>query len=82
MKSNIFFEAMVKRHKLQFVYGFDTVTLEPYYLSTTKKGKKVIYGRVNNSNEIRMFEYEKIVNIKVLKHTKFSPIIPIYYSMN
>ncbi len=82
MKSEIFFEAIVKRHKLQFLYGFDVVTLEPYYLSSTRDGKKVVFGRVNNLNEIRMFEYDKIVNIKVLKNTRFTPIIPIYYSMN
>ncbi len=82
MKTDIFFEAIVKRHKLQFVYGMDVITLEPYYLSSTYDGKRVVYGRVNNSNEIRMFEYSKIVNIKILKNTKFAPIIPIYYSMN
>ncbi len=82
MKGEILFEAMVKRHKLQFAYGTDVVTLEPYYLSTMSNGKKVVFGRVNNTNEIRMFEYDKIANVKVLRHSRFAPIIPIYYSMN
>jgi hypothetical protein len=82
MKSEIFFEAIKQRNKLQFVYGLRTITIEPYYLTITKDGKKVVYGRVNNSPEIRMFEYDKIANIKILRHTKFSPLIPIYYSMN
>jgi len=82
MKTDIFLEAMLKRKKLQFLYGLDEVTLDPYYISTNKDGKKVIYGRVNNSPIIRMFEFEKIANIKILPHTKFTPIIPIYYSLN
>jgi hypothetical protein len=51
--------------------------VEPYYLSKNKNGNKVIYGRVNSSNEIKMFEFNKIFNIKILFNTKFSPIIPI-----
>lgn len=82
MKSDIFHEAMMNRNKLEFLYGMDRITLEPYYITRNRYGKKVIFGRVNNSHEIRMFEYDKIVNIRVLKHTKFSPLIPIYYSMN
>ncbi len=82
MKTDIFFEAMIKRKKLEFFYGLDKVTLDPYYISTNRDGKKVIYGRVNNSPVIRMFEYEKIANIRILQNSKFTPIIPIYYSMN
>jgi len=82
MKTDIFFEAMIKRKKLQFLYGLDRVTLDPYYIGADRNGKKVIYGRVNNSTVIRKFEYEKIANIKILHNTKFTPIIPIYYSMN
>ncbi len=82
MKTDIFHEAMSNRNKLEFLYGLDRITLEPYYISRNREGKKVIFGRVNNSHEIRMFEYDKIVNIKILKNTKFFPLIPIYYSMN
>ncbi|RMD49829.1 MAG: hypothetical protein D6830_04065 [Ignavibacteria bacterium] len=82
MKSDIFEEAMHNRNRLEFLYGFDRVTLEPYYISKNREGKKVIFGRVNNSHEIKMFEFDKIVNIRVLKNSKYTPIIPIYYSMN
>ena len=56
--------------------------MEPYYLAINKNGEKVIYGRVNNSHNIKMFEFNKIFNIKVLEQTKFSPIIPILPILN
>jgi hypothetical protein len=81
MKTDIFHEAMSNRNKLEFLYGLDRITLEPYYISRNREGKKVIFGRVNNSHEIRMFEYDKIVNITILQNSKFFPLIPIYFSM-
>jgi hypothetical protein len=51
--------------------------LEPYYIGKNKTGRKVIYGKVNGSNTIKGFEYEKISNIKILGSERFSPIIPI-----
>jgi hypothetical protein len=77
MKSEIFFRAIKNRNRLKFLYGFSEVILEPYYITMNKMGKKVIFGRINNSPEVRMFEYEKIYNLRVLEMSKFSPIIPI-----
>ena len=77
MKSNIFSSAINERRKLRFLYDMDEVVLEPYYIARNKTGKKVIYGRVNNSSMVKMFEYDKIFNIRVLQISKFSPIIPI-----
>lgn len=77
MKTEIFQSAIGKRNKLRFLYGVDEVTVEPYCISFNKSGGKVLYGRVNGSNEIRKFEYKSICNIKVLDFNKFSPIIPI-----
>jgi hypothetical protein len=77
MKSEIFTSAITRRNKIRFVYGTDEILIEPYYLSKEKNGKKVIYGRMCNTNEIKKFEYNKIANIKILKDKKFSPIIPI-----
>ena len=81
MKTDIFNSAITRRNKLRFLYGLSEIELEPYYLSKNKTGKKVIYGRVNNSNEVKMFEYDRIFNIKVLRN-RFSPIIPILTSLN
>ena len=81
MKTDIFNSAITRRNKLRFLYGLSEIELEPYYISKNKTGKKVIYGRVNNSNEVKMFEYDRIFNIKVL-HNRFSPIIPILASLN
>ncbi|MBU0558658.1 MAG: hypothetical protein KJ799_04180 [Bacteroidetes bacterium] len=77
MKSNIFLAAISNRYKLKFLYNLNEIELDPYFIANNKCGKKVIYGRVNNSFEVKMFEYDKILNIKVLDYSKFSPIIPL-----
>jgi hypothetical protein len=82
MKSEIFNTAILRRQKLKFLYNLNNVELEPYFLAINKYGEKVIYGRVNNSSKIKMFEFNRIFNIKVLEHTKFSPIIPILPILN
>jgi len=77
MKTDIFSTAITNRKKIKFLYSFNPIELEPYYLSINKGGSKVIYGRVNSSSQVKMFEFNKIFNIKVLNNSKFSPIIPI-----
>ncbi len=77
MKSEIFACAIHNRNKIRFLYGLNEVMLDPYYISREINGRKVIYGRLFNSSEIRKFEFKKIANIKVLENKKFSPIIPI-----
>lgn len=77
MKTDIFIRAITKRNNLQFLYGLQEVNLEPYYISKNRSGKKVIYGRLRNSNEIRKFEYNKIANIRIIESLRFSPRIPI-----
>ncbi len=77
MKTNLFASAITNRNKLRFLYNLDEIVLEPYYITTNKLGDKVVYGRISSSNEVKMFRYNKIYNIKVLNSTKFSPIIPI-----
>ncbi len=77
MKSEIFSNAIRCRRKLRFLYGLDEIIIEPYYISRDRHGKKVLFGRKNNSSEVSIFEYAKIFNIRVLGTTRFSPIIPI-----
>ncbi len=77
MKTEIFSLAILHRNKVSFLYGMNEVLLDPYYISMERTGRKVIYGRIYNSCEVKKFEYNKIANIKVLKNIKFSPIIPI-----
>jgi hypothetical protein len=75
MKTQIFSKAISKRNQIKFLYGFDEVVLEPYYIAKDKLGKKVLYGRVTNSFEIKKFEYSLIANIKVFSNKRFSPRI-------
>jgi hypothetical protein len=77
MKTDIFIQAIRSRKNLQFLYGLQMVSLEPYYITKNRTGKKVIYGRIRNSSEIRKFEYEKIANIRIIESFRFSPRIPI-----
>jgi hypothetical protein len=77
MKTDIFIQAIRNRNNLQFLYGLQEVNLEPYYISRSRAGKKVIYGRLRNSNEIKKFEYNKIANIRIIESFRFSPRIPI-----
>jgi len=77
MKTSIFINAIKNRSNLRFLYGVKEYHIEPYYITRERSGKKVIYGRVKRTNEVKKFEYEKIANIRILNHTKFSPIIPI-----
>ncbi len=77
MKSIFFTSAIINRNRVKFLYGLNEVTLEPYYICRNKTGKKVLYGKLNGSNQIKSFEYEKISNIKILGFERFSPIIPI-----
>ncbi len=82
MKSNIFNHAINNRNRVKFLYDLEELTLDPYLIAKNRFGKKVIYGRVNNSNIIKMFEYDKILNIKILNDFRFSPIIPLMQSLN
>lgn len=75
MKTQIFSEAIIKRNQIKFLYGFNEVVLEPYYITKDKLGRKVIYGRVASSSEIKKFEYSQISNIKVFNNKRFSPRI-------
>lgn len=77
MKSEIIFNAIKNRKKLKFIYGFKEIIIEPYFVAVNRQGKKIIFGRINNSPEVKMFAYENIYNLHVLEFSKFSPIIPL-----
>ena len=77
MKTDIFLRAIRNRQNLKFLYGLHEIMIEPYYVTRSKEGKKVIYGRLKSTNEIRKFDYDKIANIKIIESYKFSPLIPI-----
>ena len=77
MKTEIFSKAILNRNRIQILYDFEENVFEPYYLSLDGNGEKVVFGRLNHSQEVKMIEYKKIMNIKVLDYSHFSPIIPI-----
>jgi len=77
MKTDIFSAAITNRSNLRFLYNLQEILIEPYYITRERSGKKVIYGRVKRTNEVRKFKYEKISNIRVLNNLRFSPVIPI-----
>ena len=77
MKTDLFSAAIYSRSNLRFLYDLQEILIEPYYITRERSGKKVIYGKVKKTNEVRKFEYEKISNIRVLNNFRFSPVIPI-----
>jgi hypothetical protein len=77
MKSDLFLSAISKRKKVQFLYGIMEIIIDPYYITRNSVGKKIVYGKLNYSSEIRAFEYDKITNLKIIEYSQFSPIIPI-----
>ena len=77
MKSLLFSTAIINRLKVSFIFSSELISLEPYYISKNKKGEKVVFGRIYNRNEIRVFEYNKIFNLRLLDQNRFSPLIPI-----
>ena len=77
MKTDIFSAAIQNRSNLRFLYDLQEILIEPYYITMERSGKKVIYGRLKKTNEVRKFEYERIMNIRVLNNFRFSPVIPI-----
>jgi hypothetical protein len=79
MKTDIFIQAIRNRKNLQFLYGLQEVNLEPYYISKNTFGRKVIYGRLRSTNEIKKFEYNRISNIRIIESFRFSPLIPINF---
>jgi hypothetical protein len=77
MKSEIFSRAIHFRNAIRFLYCMSEIVVEPYFICCERTGKKYLYGRVPSSNQVKKFEFSSIVNIKVLKDRKFSPLIPI-----
>ncbi|GJQ61950.1 MAG: hypothetical protein SCALA702_10030 [Melioribacteraceae bacterium] len=77
MKTELFSSAITNRYPLTFLYDLQPITFEPYLIARNRTGKKVIYGRESNSNAIKVFEFDKIYNIKINFSHRFSPIIPI-----
>lgn len=82
MKTEIFAQAILNRFRLCFLYENKNITMDPYLIAHNRNGKKVVFGRINRTNEIRQFEYDKIFNIKTIDHSQFSPIIPILPRIN
>lgn len=77
MKTEIFLSAIKNRNNLRFLYDLKETVIEPYYVSRERTGKKIIYGRLRSTNEIKRFSYNKITNIRVMRNLRFSPVIPI-----
>ena len=77
MKTKLFSYAISNRNQVRFLYYMNEIVLHPYYISKEKSGRRVIYGRTPDSNVIRKYELGRIANLKVVKSSRFSPIIPL-----
>lgn len=73
MKTEIFSKAIKNRNRIKFYYSMEQLTIDPYIISFDKEGKKIIYGKLNESDTVLKFEFKKIYNIKVLENENFAP---------
>ncbi len=67
MKTELFIKAILNRNRIKLLYNLEETLVEPYFLSKNRDGKKVVYGRINNSHEIKMIEFNKIIAGRVMK---------------
>ena len=76
MMSFIFEYAIRNRLKIKFLYNLHEIILDPYEIGINNLVNKSVIGRNQNEDEIKEYEYYKIVNIKILtKH--FIPRNPL-----
>ena len=72
--------AIENRYRLRIKYGLEEIIFEPYFKSTGSVGDRTIFGRVNNTWEIKSILQSKISQVELLDFRKFSPIIPIVHN--
>lgn len=82
MKTLIFSGAIAKRNKITFWYSGESVEIIPFSISVNKNGKKILYGKHIKSNVLRMFEYNKICNIRVVEDVTNNKIGNFAISVN
>jgi hypothetical protein len=73
LKTEILTKAIINRNRIKFYYSTQQLVIDPYIISTDVKGKKIIYGKLNESDTVLKFEFNKIYNIKVLENENFAP---------
>ncbi|MBI5727531.1 MAG: hypothetical protein HY965_06740 [Ignavibacteriales bacterium] len=81
VKSEILSMAIREQVKVRFLYGFNEVVLDPYFILFEEDGTKAIYGMSSGSDDLRRFSCGKMANIKLLE-LHFQPIVPVSPSYN
>lgn len=77
MKSSVFSEAIETRKRVSFFYDESVVEIEPYFLAEDRFGNKVIYGKVNGSEYVKKFEFNRISNLRI-QAARFAPSLPMF----
>jgi len=81
-KSEIFEQAMESRVKVRFYYDLHEEIIDPYFIFTEEDGTKALYGKSNGDKKVMKYDFERIINIRVLKNEHFIPIIPLSTLIN
>ena len=81
-KSELFSQAIKDRTKVRFYYELREVILDPYFIFTEEDGTKAIYGKSFNNSKLNKFDFERIVNIRLLPLQHFIPVVPVSPSLN
>ena len=82
IKSELFSQAIKERRQVRFYYQLKEVILDPYFIFVEDDGTKALYGKSFTSSKLNKFDYERIVNIRLLPFQNFTPIFPVSPILN
>jgi predicted DNA-binding transcriptional regulator YafY len=82
MKSEIFSQAIKEGRSVRFYYQLREVIIDPYFIFTEEDGTKALYGRSYSTSRFNKFDFERIVNIRLLPLREVKPIMPVSPLLN
>ncbi len=82
MKSEIFSQAIKEGRSLRFYYQLKEIILDPYFIFTEEDGTKALYGKSYSTSRLTKFDFERIVNIRLLPLREVKPIMPVSPLLN
>jgi hypothetical protein len=82
MKSDILTMAINRRSKVRFLYRMEEVIFDPYFILYEEDGSKAIYGKADTLQQLKKFDFRRIVNLKMLPLEHFNPDVPVRPAYN
>jgi len=82
MKSDLFSQAIKEGRSIRFYYQLKEVIIDPYFIFTEEDGTKALYGKSFATSKFNKFDFERIVNIRLLPMRDMRPIMPVSPLLN